>query len=198
MVADIVFQETRNSSADLRFQDHDSGAYSSSHGIVGGNTGYAIVNVSTSWISNYGTSIGSYSLQTYIHEIGHALGLGHQGNYNGSATYGTDNTFTNDSWQLSIMSYFSQSENTQTNASLGLLLGPMMADVIAIQELYGAASGSSEAAGNTVWRANSNLGGALGSYFDNFTGPSGNDNGRDVAFTTTATASQLIGFIRRG
>ncbi len=183
MVADIQFQETGSGTADIRFQDHESGAYSSSYDIVGGNTGYSIVNVETSWINYYGTSIDSYSLQTYIHEIGHALGLGHQGDYNGSATYGTDNTYSNDSWQLSIMSYFSQSENSQTDASEALLLGPMMVDIIAIQDLYGAAGGSSETAGNTVWGANSGLGGALGDYFDNLTGPTGNYTGEDIAFT---------------
>ena len=50
-----------------------------------------------------------YDFQTYLHETGHALGLGHQGPYNGSATYGTNNIYTNDTWQWSIMSYFLQS-----------------------------------------------------------------------------------------
>jgi hypothetical protein len=38
-------------------------------------------------------TIDSYSFQTYVHEIGHALGLGHGGPYNGSASYGLDNLY---------------------------------------------------------------------------------------------------------
>jgi predicted Zn-dependent protease len=39
----------------------------------------ATVSVAQSWLNANGTSLGSYSMQTYIHEIGHALGLGHAG-----------------------------------------------------------------------------------------------------------------------
>jgi serralysin len=160
MVADLEFVEV-NTGGDITFDDNNSGAYSTSS-VTNGTINSSHVNVSTSWISSYGTTLDSYSFQTYVHEIGHALGLGHQGAYNGAATYGVDETFSNDSWQLSIMSYFNQTENTTTNASYAFLLSAMMSDIIAIQNLYGAAGASSETAGNTVWGANTTLGNYLG------------------------------------
>ena len=106
----------------------------------GESTSSAHVNVSTQWLNQYGTFIGSYSFQTYIHEIGHALGLGHAGNYNVTATYPYDAVFRNDSWASSVMSYFDPTENTYT-ASLGFtgneLVTPMVADIIAISQMYG-------------------------------------------------------------
>ncbi|NSY37281.1 M10 family metallopeptidase C-terminal domain-containing protein [Leisingera sp. ANG59] len=162
-VTNLEFAETVGT-ADILFDDADSGAYSTSD-TSGSVITSSFVNVSTNWLNTYGTSIDSYSYQTYVHEIGHALGLGHQSNYNGSATYGVDNDFVNDSWQLSIMSYFSQTENTYVNASYSTLLTPMMADIIAIQNLYGAPGQSSATAGDTVWGPGSNLAGALGEFF---------------------------------
>ena len=48
--------------------------------------------------------IGSYGFMTIMHEIGHALGLNHMGNYNGSGSW-LPSSFQ-DSDVLSIMSYF--------------------------------------------------------------------------------------------
>lgn len=180
MVADINFVETFGST-DITFDDSDSGAYAT-YVSSGTTTLSAQVNVGTGWIASYGTTLDSYSFQTYVHEIGHALGLGHQSNYNGSATYGIDNDFVNDSWQTSVMSYFSQTDNTSFTASYAYIQSAMMADIIAIQDLYGE---STLTAGNTIYGANSNVGGYLGDLFSALNGgpTAGIYTGSNVAYT---------------
>ncbi|WP_417676664.1 FG-GAP-like repeat-containing protein [Roseibium sp.] len=155
-VTGLNFSSTTSSSANLYFYDDYTGAYSQSYG-YGNTITQSIVNVSTAWISTYGTGLNSYSFQTFIHEIGHALGLGHAGNYNGSATYGVDNDYLNDSWQGSIMSYFSQTENTYVDASFAWVITPMIADILAAQTLYGTAS--TLRTGDTTYGYSSNAGG---------------------------------------
>lgn len=162
-VANIVFQET-SGSAMITFDDNQSGAFASST-TSGSTITSARVNIGLDWLSTYGTTIDSYSLQTYIHEIGHALGLGHQGPYNSSATYGVDNRFSNDSWQLSIMSYFSQTQNTTTGASWGLVMSAMMSDIVAIQSIYGASTAQN---GNTVYGTNTTLSGYIAQVWEAF------------------------------
>jgi serralysin len=140
------------------FDDSEDGAFATTD-VTGEIITSAAVNVSTAWLSTYGNNLDGYSYQTYIHEIGHALGLGHAGPYNGSADYGVDATYLNDSWQASIMSYFSQTENTYVDASFAYVVSPQVGDVLAIQNIYGLAANIR--AGNTVYGFNSTAGNAI-------------------------------------
>ncbi|UWQ15749.1 M10 family metallopeptidase C-terminal domain-containing protein [Aliiroseovarius sp. M344] len=123
--------------ADIAFGDKYAGAYSGSVDDNGnGFIDYAYVNIANSWASG-SVKPNDYAFQTILHEIGHALGLGHQSNYDGSAYFPRDADFANDSWQNSIMSYFSQTENRNINADFAYLQTYMAADLLALDRMYG-------------------------------------------------------------
>ena len=154
-VANLTFTFT-SSAANITYNNDGTGqAYDSSGWDGSGNMTSATIDISSDWWPN--DDIYSYMFQTYIHETGHALGLGHQGPYNGSATYGVDNVFTNDTWQWSVMSYFSQ--DNYGGANYDYVITPQMADIQAVQDLYGAASTRT---GDTTYGFNS----TAGSFYD--------------------------------
>ncbi|MBZ4023563.1 hypothetical protein CKO11_13960 [Rhodobacter sp. TJ_12] len=158
-VSGIQFEVTTGS-ADISFDhnDYSTSAYTSTI-LSGSEILSATVTITEDWFSGDWRLVGgqaqieldSYSFQTFIHEIGHALGLAHAGDYNGSATYPQDAIYANDSWQATIMSYFSQTDNTTINASYAYVVTPMIADIIAIHDLYGAPA--DQRPGDTVYTA---------------------------------------------
>lgn len=144
---------TGTTAANISFSNDSSGSAYTTWTSSG-----AKIDVAQNWMSgwpiNQQWGTGSYGLQTFIHEIGHALGLDHGGEYNGTGDYATDRMFNIDTWQYSVMSYFDQTQYKTNNASYLFLNGPMLADIAAIQKMYGVLPVN---AGDTVYGAGSTV-----------------------------------------
>jgi serralysin len=105
--------------------------------------------------------------RTIMHEIGHALGLSHPGDYNATEgvelTYAEHAEYYQDSLEYTIMSYFASSSTGATRTSFAAT--PMAHDIAAMQSLYGANLGTRT--GDTHYGFNANAGRAAFDFTQN-------------------------------
>jgi serralysin len=175
---DIVapdFVETTGSS-NVTLQNTTTGI-SYAHAYFPGNYGGA----GSVWFnSNYGPGtgtnnlvppqIGQWGFLTFIHELGHALGLSHPGNYNGGApTYANDALYAQDTLMFTVMSYFdginTGADWIATNGQAYFPQTPMLHDILALQQQYGVETNTRT--GNAVYGFNSNAGRAVFDFTQN-------------------------------
>ena len=111
-------------------------------GSIPGNLNTATISIDTSqtYWSDLST-VGSYAWMTLLHEEGHAIALSHPGNYNETADIATQQMFYTDTHQYSVMSYFDSSYSGANWVTSGTTLyaeSPMLYDISAVQQVYGA------------------------------------------------------------
>lgn len=167
--ADIIFMNTGESGPGqaAAFIPDFKGKY----GKINGD-----VYVNAEQDDNFDLFYGGYGQTTLTHEIGHAIGLSHTGDYNASddddgngvpdpITYANDAEFYQDTYQFSIMSYFSHANSGAfgyVNWATGYYQTPqtpMVHDIAAVQALYGA--DLTTRTDDTVYGFNSTLTGSV-------------------------------------
>ncbi|MEN9864475.1 MAG: hypothetical protein RL748_65, partial [Pseudomonadota bacterium] len=164
------FQETRSTTSNIEMAFTSSGIeYAHAY----------FPNIGSAWFKtgqdvSYAT-IGSYGFMTIMHELGHALGLNHMGNYNGSGTW-TPSSFQ-DSIVLSLMSYFGprgaaglpsnevmSADWAAANGTIYLPQTPMLNDVMAIQAIFGASTTTRTS--DTIYGFSCNISGSTANIFN--------------------------------
>src|SRR5206468_9486531 len=151
-VANLTFTEVTETSTqhgELRYAESDSPgtawAYYPSTASQGGDAWF---NNSTHYYDS--PLAGNYAYLTMLHETGHALGLKHPQDVNGS--FGIE-PLDHDSLEYTVMSYRSYIGGPTTGYTLGSTSYPqtlMMLDIAATQEMYGA--NFSTNGGDTVYK----------------------------------------------
>lgn len=145
-VANLRFTLTTSSSANITFE-HDANTYAHCQWWQSGSTiTKAIVAFDASDQDMLKTGVGGVFQGIMVHEIGHALGFMHPGNYNGWAVE-SQRLYQQDSLQYTVMSYF---DHPAPAIGSSYPDQPLLHDIAAIQRLYG--KNTTFNSGNTVYK----------------------------------------------
>ena len=163
-VANITFSDFgASNAATIEFANYSSStdnseafAFLPTSGNTSAGSHEGDIFINTFYASTTNDSPGTYEFMTFLHEIGHALGLQHPGDYNAgpgqTITYANSAQYVEDTRQYTLMSYFSE---LNTGGSYSVFdQTPMKDDIAAIQRLYGANTNTQP--GNTTYGFNSN------------------------------------------
>ncbi|MBS0123814.1 M10 family metallopeptidase C-terminal domain-containing protein [Thetidibacter halocola] len=136
-VANVTFVRSTSSAAHVIFDDEARGAwtdleYQGDTAIITG----AFVNIDRDY-ERWDPGLGDFAYKTFLHEIGHVLGLGHGGFYNFSGDYSQDAVYPNDSQATTVMSYFGAEDVVFADTFRSYAITPMPADILAVRTLYG-------------------------------------------------------------
>ena len=166
-----TFVETKGRGADIQFANSTDPAQAYAY-YPNEKYGYKylgdvfVADPSVNW-SNAWLGFGGYGATTLVHELGHAIGLSHPGNYNYDPNlplnYDNYAEYAQDSEQYTIMSYWGL-ENTSLNQlnvdwSTGFYNNPqtpLVHDILTVQDKYGA--DPTTRTGDTTYGWNSNAG----------------------------------------